>query len=339
MAVIRVASAVAYLKVPSVIFITVILTKELVLATERCTKYEFKSPFYPSESCEDIYNVNPESRDRPGYYWILDGPRKVYCGMTYTGTSCEEIYSNNPETGDKTGYYRINDTQWVYCTPTCAGMGGGWKRIVNIDISAGDDCPSGWRKDTYSGVGFCRVVSDAHPLQSCSSTSFSTNGTSYQRVCGRARGYQKGESVSFWAHYGRLATLNDWYVDGLSITHGNPRQHIWTYSNGFLDNQTNQFNCPCAPGSSFDAPAFIGTDYYCESGANDTSDQNEYYFNDPLWDGSGCITSNCCDNSTQPWFYQELSGITTDYIEARICREWGFSRGSTLIDQLELYIQ
>ena len=39
--------------------------------------------------------------------------------------------------------------------PTCSGVGGGWKRIVNINISAGDDCPSGWRKDTYSGVSFC----------------------------------------------------------------------------------------------------------------------------------------------------------------------------------------
>ena len=23
---------------------------------------------------------------------------------------------------------------------TCAGVGGGWRRIVNINISAGDDC-------------------------------------------------------------------------------------------------------------------------------------------------------------------------------------------------------
>jgi len=87
--------------------------------------------------------------------------------MTYTGSSCEEIYSNNPETGDKSGYYRINDTQWTYCNMTviaagiitaCAGVGGGWKRIININISAGDDCPSGWRKDnsndTYSNVSF-----------------------------------------------------------------------------------------------------------------------------------------------------------------------------------------
>ena len=41
--------------------VTVILTKELVIATDQCTEYQFKSPFFPSVSCEDIYNKNPES--------------------------------------------------------------------------------------------------------------------------------------------------------------------------------------------------------------------------------------------------------------------------------------
>ena len=42
--------------------------------------------------------------------------------------------------------------------PTCAGVGGGWRRIahINISYSAGDDCPSGWHKETYSGVSFCQ---------------------------------------------------------------------------------------------------------------------------------------------------------------------------------------
>ena len=335
----------------SVIFIiTVILTKELVMATEECSEYQFRSPFYPGESCEDIYNMNPESHDKSGYYWILDGPRKVYCGMSYTGSSCEDIYNNNPETGDKSGYYRININQWTFCNmteitvatlPTCAGVGGGWRRIANMDISTGGDCPSGWRKDTHSGVSFCRVVSDDY--NTCSSTTFSTNGTSYQRVCGRARGYQKGWSVAFTLS--RSQTIDGYYVDGLSITHGNPRQHIWTFANGLYDgpgddlNNYDQFNCPCAPGSLYSSPPFVGTNYYCESGTNNTYSHSTYYFNDPLWDGSGCITSNCCDNPTQPWFYRELNGTTTDDIEARICREHGFISGSTLIDQLELYIQ
>ena len=45
--------------------------------------------------------------------------------------------------------------------PTCAGVGVGWRRIiVNINISAGDDCLGEWRKATHDGVSFCRVASD-----------------------------------------------------------------------------------------------------------------------------------------------------------------------------------
>ena len=75
-----------------------------------------------------------------------------------------DICNNNPETGDKSGYYHINDNQqqWTYCNMTPAdddfisGVGGGW-RIVNINISAGNDCPGEWRKATQSGVSFSSV--------------------------------------------------------------------------------------------------------------------------------------------------------------------------------------
>ena len=163
--------------------------------------------------------------------------------------------------------------------------------LVKINISAGDDCPSGWCRDTHSGVSYCHVVSDDR--FTCSSTIFSTIGTSYQRVCGRARGYQKGHSVAL------TQTIDVYYVDGLSITHGNSCQHIWTFANGLYDglgDSYDQYNCPCAPGSAYPSPPFVGTNYYCESGTTNTFDSSACYFNDPLWDGSGCITSNCCDN-------------------------------------------
>jgi len=67
---------------------------------------------YPGVSCEDIYTKNPESRDISGYYWITDGPCRVYCGMDYTGSSCEEIYHlvYYLEVWDKPGYYQIANT-------------------------------------------------------------------------------------------------------------------------------------------------------------------------------------------------------------------------------------
>ena len=325
----------------TVITALVLCTNKLVVADDQCTHYQFKSPFYPGSSCEDIYNNNPESQDRSGYYWILDGPRYVYCGMNYTGLSCEDIYNNNPETGNKNGYYPINNNIWTFCNMTtiaataslCTGVEGQWIKIAGIDISAGDDCPTGWIKSSYNGVSFCRAPSDGG---GCYSTFFSTNGVSYQHVCGRARGYQKGLPEAF---HNLLIDTN--YVEGLSITHGDPREHIWSYAVGTTDYGNHNYgNCPCAaiPGSA--PPSFVGSNYYCESGTGDSFNQNAYYLSDPLWDGEGCSANNtCCSNNDQPWFHHQLSEMTQDDIEVRICRDIQFSDEGILVDMLQLYIQ
>jgi len=51
------------------------------------------------------------------------------------------------------------------------------------------------------------------------------------------------------------------------------------------------------------------------------------YFNDPLWDRSGCITSSCCAIPIQPQFYRLLSGPTTSEIEATIYSYLNFVNG------------
>ena len=266
--------------------------------TSTCTAVEiirsaYRS-FLPDESCESIYNNNEDSHDWSGHYWVT---KRVYCGMNYTGQSCEDIYYYNPETRTKSGYYRVNN-QWMYCNmamaaiavainfiPTCAGVGGGWRRIANIDIKAGDDCPSGWTK-AGDFVTFCRKSFDG---PGCSSTTFTTNGITYQKVCGKARGYQKGHPNGGSAF--NSVKIDDHYVNGLSITYGSPRQHIWTYANGDFDNR--QIRCPCDK-TGGTTPSFVGNNYYCESGRGGTDDHDAYHFSDPLWDGSGCIYSNCC---------------------------------------------
>ena len=101
------------------IFVTMILTKELVMATDNCTEYQFKTPFsYVGESCEGIYNKNAKSHKWPGYYTIA---YKVYCG--FTGSSCENIFKKYPEVHrdnpkQKSGYYRLSNKQWTYCNMT-----------------------------------------------------------------------------------------------------------------------------------------------------------------------------------------------------------------------------
>ena len=150
---------------------------------------------------------------------------------------------------------------------TCASVGEGWRRIVNINISAGDDCPGEWRKATQSGVSFCRLASD--DKYTCSSANFFTNGISYQRVCGRARGYQYGNNVAF--HGSRLnppfnRTIDESYASGLSVTYGtNPRQHIWTFVSGRGVKDSSLYSCPCSTSNALPPLCFVGNNYYCES--------------------------------------------------------------------------
>ena len=326
-----------------------VLTTPLDVAADQCTTYH---GFRPGVSCEDIYEKNPGSRDRPGYYWITNGPRKVlvYCGMNYSGSSCEEIYTYNPEiSNNNSGYYRISD-QWTYCNLTatvasfCPDRRGKWTRIGYFNISAGDNCPSGWKKDTQSGVSFCRPPGDDQTARLCYSTSFSTNGMAYTSVCGRARGYQKGNVWGFWGSTATIqgSSIEGSYVDGLSITHGiGPRHHIWTYAVGYYDGGS--YGCPCdLNASSIPPPVYVDTNYYCEPGTVSVPPSGStYYFTDPLWDGLGCsINNNCCSIEHQPWFYRDLGASTTDDIEARICISYlTYASGAVVVDHLELYIQ
>ena len=65
------------------------------------------------------------------------------------------------------------------------------------------------------------------------------------------------------------------YIDGVSITLGDPRKHIWAYATGLSDNFAYEY-CPCARNSSLEAPVFVGDYYYCESG------NTTFYTEDPV---------------------------------------------------------
>ena len=121
----------------------------------------------------------------------------------------------------------------------CGGNKGGWMRIADIDTSRGDICPSGW--NNYNS--YCTGGSAA----GCYSAHFSTNSTSYSKVCGRVRGCQKGTMDGFFPSaykYRKVKlykpktssrSLDGVYVDEIFITSGNPRKHVWTYAVGLSD--------------------------------------------------------------------------------------------------------
>ena len=245
-------------------------------------------------------------------------------------TSCKQIHEQQPNS--PSGYYILAGTYTgtfaAYCNmEELCGSGGGWTRLAYLDMTdATQNCPSGFRLYQSGGVRACgrnTTFNDTgSAVAGCVSVQFPSNGISYSQICGRVTGYQYSSPIAFFAG---LNDLNSWYVDGVSITRGSPRQHVWTLANGITDTHFflhPNFICPCSAGGSHAVPSFVGNHYFCESGNSASDWIDTLYTSDPLWDGQGCgsLESPCCNVPGIPWFHRDYgSTTTTDYIELREC--------------------
>jgi dynein heavy chain len=172
----------------------------------------------------------------------------------------------------------------------------------------------------------------------CHQGTISAHDLSYSEVCGKIIAYQVGSPDAFDRAFS-LRRIDDNYVDGISLTHGSPRQHIWTFAAGnSIRNSGN--SCPCISGGT-PPPSFVGEDYFCETAnKNVTSPINTQLYLEPLWDGAGCGTQNaCCSFNTPPWFYKQLPQPTTDDIEMRVCTNEPRSNEDIAIQIIDIYIQ
>uniref|UniRef100_A0A1X7ULY7 Fibrinogen C-terminal domain-containing protein n=1 Tax=Amphimedon queenslandica TaxID=400682 RepID=A0A1X7ULY7_AMPQE len=219
------------------------------------------------------------------------------------------------------------------------GSGGGWTRLAYLDMSdAAQNCPSGFRLYQSGGVRACgRPATNSG---SCVSVQFPSNGVSYSQICGRVTGYQYHSPDAFEGP----SDINSYYVDGISITRGSPRQHVWTLANGLTAyNNYPQWRCPCSTGSYQTVPSFVGNHYYCESGNNASSYSQILYTSDPLWDGQGCgsLEIPCCNVPGIPWFHRDYgSTTTTDFIELRVCGDSGASYNEdSPVSFYEIYVR
>ena len=226
---------------------------------------------------------------------------------------------------------------------SCGGSFG-WKRVAYLDMSnPSQHCPSVWKEITTPHRVCGRKSTSSSG--SCEGLTYSTGSEQYNQVCGRIIGYQIGPTESF--HFSPSRSLNTNYVEGVSVTRGSPRQHIWTFVAG-IDEQTQYAygTCPCVTGSTAGAhiPSFVGQNYFCESGITRYPGSATFgllYPNgDPLWDGQGCgLTSSCCTFNSPPWFNVKLPSPTTDNIEVRICNRNGNGIDDTPIHLMELYVK
>ena len=223
---------------------------------------------------------------------------------------------------------------------------GQWTRVAYLNMSdPSQQCPSSWRLFSANGVRACgRFISSGCYSQ------FYTVQQSYRKVCGQIIGYQVGSTDVF---NNQQLSIDQFYVDGVSLTYGSPRRHIWTFASGISETLITShpdiqfYACPCAlVGTGVrmqQPPSFVGNSYFCESGNPATSFENTNtfrYTNDPLWDGQQC-EGQCCNTgnaNSPPWFNVELPSTTNENMEVRICGNSGNDE-ETPIGLIELYVQ
>ena len=229
----------------------------------------------------------------------------------------------------------------------CGCGGYGWRRAAYLDMpDPTQTCPPAWELITNPRRS-CARPSNATSW-SCYSAMFPTQGIQYSQVCGRIIGYQVGAPQAFLLENDdspQTVTIDGPYVDGLSLTYGNPRQHIWTFANA-LDERTSgnpTSRCTCTnPSRSNRAPSFVGNDYFCETGVppGQSWSSNTFHADDPLWDGEGCgPTSTCCAFNNPPWFCKQLPQSTNADLEMRLCSAHPAAHENTPIQLAEIYVK
>ena len=269
---------------------------------------------HPTNSCSELPQESPS-----GGYWIQGNTTKsayVYCDMERASCSCSTER--------------------------------GWMRVAYLNMTdSTQECPEGFKLNNRSTPPL-RVCKKIVP-KGCWSTIFQTYGVEYSHVCGRIKAYQDGAPDAFASYqfYPDSVTIDDNYVDGISLTHGqSPRKHIWTFA-AAIDEYPRlgtHSTCPCIQAYQDShlmepVPPFVGEDYFCDTGS-----RNPYgaifYSNDPLWDGQGCGgTSTCCEFNNPPWFCKQLPQPTTDDIELRSCTNQGIFDEDTPLEIVEIYVK
>ena len=207
-----------------------------------------------------------------------------------------------------------------------------WRRVAYIDTTQGPgQCPSGLVEHVKSATNqrACGRSTD----RGCSSVTYPAGG-SYTNICGRVRGYQFYSANAFEGN-----SINAPYVDGISITRGNPRQHVWTYAAYYFEGSS---TCPCSRTNTSDyssVPDFVGRDFYCETAFARSSGANRIAWENPLWDGAGstCGTGGqCC--ATFGWFHKTVHPSTSDHIEVRWCGDQPKRNEDVLTELVEIWV-
>ena len=205
----------------------------------------------PAVSCKKIAELRPNYDS--GYYWIqgTSGVVKVYC----------EIGTNNT-----------------------FGESGGWMRIANVDMrNHQSQCSPGL---VYNVTEERRLCHKPNLAPECSSTTFSTYGVTHEKICGKVIGYQYFQPNGFGPSR-NSPEISQTYVDGISITHGSPQQHVWTLAAACSETESilAVYVFPLYTRFMDLSPALLLMTTTVKLAAEQHLNLiTLYYFDDPLWD-------------------------------------------------------
>ena len=217
-------------------------------------------------------------------------------------------------------------------------IGSGWRQVAFLNMrDPNQTCPLAWR--LYNSFRVCgRWASD---VASCDPVRFSSSGYAYTQVCGRITGYQFG-SPNGGRHKNyspdEELPINEPYLDGVSITCGRPRKHIWT----FFGEMNSVTCCSDKHINNTESLGFIGGKSFCDTGNLGTEvPQKEVLTEHPLWDGiTYCPSSDtCCTPHSGPWFHTTLPLPTMADIEIRICGDQKTANEDTPLELVEIYVK
>ena len=225
-----------------------------------------------------------------------------------------------------------NTTNQVITPNSKCNITGPWRRVVYINPTLNNSCPSGLRKVSIPNTNkqACGGTVD----RGCSSVNFTVD-QNYTNICGIVQGYQFYSPNAF--HERTSKTVDDNYVDGISITQGSPRRHVWTYAAYYEEGYHDR--CPCATSDGrvdHPPPNFVGDDYYCETGF--VSGARRVAWEDPLWDGKGCSRReyHCCQRFG--WFHKTVPS-SDDHIELCWCEDQEVTTNEDIfVDLAEIWI-
>jgi len=250
--------------------------------------------------------------------------------------SCASILQTTPTIPSGDYWIRsLNGTPvQVYCnmSKSCGGITGGWMRVAQLDTRIdSSQCPS----ELCLKTGTLRTCRICEPTETQSRVEYPVP-IGYSKVCGKVIAYQYGSTDGLWTLF-----LGNSNPDGVVLSYGQPRRHIWTFVAGRTEAVQHQPACPCLHSNSIgpNSSSFFGNDYFCDTGDSTFESTPRVFSEDPLWDGRGCEVANtCCTFNNPPWFFRDLGGATTDSIDMGVFRDQNRSDEDVEVEQVELYV-